>query len=83
VISLLKERGLSPANGPIQTPQGLNSSSSGGEWGWEGGVLVEQAAALEAVVELTNHAVEEVALGGGVPVPVVVASSSVVGSGAG
>ncbi|MFF2364536.1 hypothetical protein ACFVU0_17745 [Streptomyces sp. NPDC058122] len=37
---------------------------------------------LETVVELADHAVEEVALGGGVPVRVVVASSPVVDFGA-
>ena len=41
-------------------------------------MLVEEFTALEAVVELADHAVEEVALGGCVPVAVL-ASSPVVG----
>jgi hypothetical protein len=45
-------------------------------------VFVEQLAVLEAVVELSEHTVEEVPLGGGVPVSVAVAAPAVVGLGA-
>lgn len=67
----------------LQTPQALNMSSSCGESGWKRRVFIEQLAVLEAVVELAEHAVEEVALGGGVPVPMVVAAAPVVGLGTG
>jgi hypothetical protein len=43
-------------------------SSGGGQFGGERGVFVEQLVVLEAVVELAEQAVEEVALGGRVPV---------------
>ena len=66
-----------------QTPQAHISSSCGGRFGWVGGVFIEQRVVLEAVVELAEHAVEEVALCGGVPVSVVVAAPAVVGFGAG
>jgi hypothetical protein len=46
------------------------------------GVFFEQPAVLKAVVELSEHAVEEVPLGGGVPVSVAVAAPAVVGLGA-
>lgn len=48
----------------------------------EGGVFVKQLAVLETVVELTDHAVEEVALCGRVPVAMLIATASVVGLGA-
>ncbi|MFF2747383.1 hypothetical protein ACFVVA_17770 [Kitasatospora sp. NPDC058048] len=44
----------------------------------ERGVFVEQAAVLEAVVELAEHPVEQIAPAGGVPVAVVVAAAPVV-----
>jgi hypothetical protein len=47
-------------------------------WDGKGHGLIEAAAALKAVVELADHAVEEVALGGCAPVPVVVAAAPVV-----
>jgi hypothetical protein len=46
------------------------------------GVFFEQPAVLTAVVELSEHAVEEVPLGGGVPVSLAVAAPAVVGLGA-
>lgn len=52
------------------------------ESGGEGRVFIEQLAVLEAVVELAEHAVDEVALGG-VPGSVVVTASPVMGLGAG
>ncbi|MGW7072616.1 hypothetical protein ACWGII_29830 [Streptomyces sp. NPDC054855] len=58
-------------------------SSSFGESGWKRGVFTEQRVMLEAVVELAEHAVEEVVQGGCVPVSVVVATASVVDLGAG
>ena len=66
-----------------QTPQGSNSSSGDSKSGGEGGLFIERFVVLEAVVELAEHAVEEVSLGGSVPVSVVVAAPSVVGFGAG
>jgi hypothetical protein len=58
--------------------------SSGFSWfGGEGGVFVEQFGVLEAVVELADHAVEQMTLGAGVPVSAVVAAVAVVGFGAG
>lgn len=66
-----------------QTPQALNVSSGGGASCRKGRVFVEQRVVLEAVVELAEHAVEEVALGGGMPVAVGVAAAPVVGLGAG
>lgn len=51
-------------------------------WSWEGQFLVIPLFLLEAGVELSDHAVEEVALGG-VPICVVVAASPVVGFGTG
>lgn len=47
------------------------------------GLLIEELSVLEAVAELADHAVEKVALGGGVPVCVIVAASPVGGFGAG
>lgn len=49
----------------------------------EGGLFVERFPVLEAVVELAEHAIEEVPLGGCMPVPVPVSAPSVVGLGAG
>ncbi|MCX0241898.1 hypothetical protein [Streptomyces drozdowiczii] len=46
-------------------------------------MFIEQTVALQAVVKLADHAVEAVALGGCVPVSVVVAAPVVVGFGAG
>jgi hypothetical protein len=45
---------------------------------WKGDLFVEQRAVLEAVVELAEHAVEEVALGRGMPVSAVVTAAPVV-----
>jgi hypothetical protein len=64
---------------PRKTPHDPKSSSCSGQGGWERGVLVEQFASLEAVEHLSEHAVEEVALGGSVPVVVLVATATVVG----
>jgi hypothetical protein len=50
--------------------------------GRERNVLVEQLAGLEAVVELANHAVEQMPLGGGVRVSLFT-PTAVVGFGAG
>lgn len=49
---------------------------------WEGGIFVKQLAVLEAVVELTDHAVEKLALCSGVSVAVLIATVAVVGLGA-
>jgi hypothetical protein len=70
-------------DGGKKTPQALNVSSSCGESGRKGRVFVEQRVVLEALVELPEHPVEEVAPGGGVPVSVVVTAAPVVGLGAG
>lgn len=51
-------------------------------WGGKGHGLVEAAAVLEAVVELSEQSIEEVPLGGSVPVSVAVAAPAVVGLGA-
>ncbi len=51
-----------------ETPHGANGSSGGGKFGREGLGFVEQDVLGEAVVELADHLVEEVPLGGGVPV---------------
>jgi hypothetical protein len=46
-------------------------------------VFSSNRASLEAVEHPPEHAVEEVALGGGVPVVVLVAAATVVGQGSG
>jgi len=56
-------------------------SSRRGELDGEGGVFSEQLSLLEAVVELSQHPVEKVALSGCVPIPVS-APSPMVGFGA-
>lgn len=61
-----------------KTPQALNVSSGCGEFDGECGLLVEQRVVLEAVVELPEHAVEEIALGGSMPVSMVISASPVV-----
>ncbi|MEU6393958.1 hypothetical protein [Streptomyces sp. NPDC046939] len=70
--------------GMTQTLQALNVSSGGdGDCDRERVVLVEQSPVLEAVVALAEHTVEQVALGGIVPVSVGAASSPGVHFGAG
>jgi glycosyltransferase involved in cell wall biosynthesis len=73
-----------PMGGLVQgeTPHDANGSSCGGEFGGKRSVLVERFVVLDAVVELADHAVEEVALSGCVPVSVL-SSSPVVGVGSG
>lgn len=56
-------------------------SSSCGKRGGEGYYFVEQSVVLEAVVELADHAAEEVPLGSSVPVAVVVTAAPVVALG--
>ncbi|MBB4903374.1 hypothetical protein [Streptomyces griseomycini] len=46
-------------------------------------MLVEKRAVLEALVELAGHAVEQVPLGGCVPVSVLVSAPAVAGLGTG
>lgn len=62
-----------PRSGHLRDRRGCEGKGHG---------LIEAASVLKAVVELAEHAVEEVALGGRVPVPVVVAAAPVVGLGA-
>jgi hypothetical protein len=45
-----------------------NSSSGSGKKAGQSGFLIDQFVALKAVLQLSDHAVEEVALCGGVPV---------------
>ncbi|MFC9586297.1 cupin domain-containing protein [Streptomyces yangpuensis] len=56
-------------------PQFRRQASRSRGWRGEGGRLVEPFAVLEAVGELSDHAVEELGVCGGVPVCVVVASA--------
>jgi hypothetical protein len=66
---VLDPRWIPPRGGrSSQTPHGAKSSGCGDELSGEGCLFVEQFVPLEAVAELSDHAVEEVALGGGLPV---------------
>lgn len=66
-----------------QTPHVADVSSCGGEFGGEGGLFIEQLTPLKAVIELTEHAIEQVPKGGRVPVTVLVATSAIAGLGPG
>jgi hypothetical protein len=66
-----------------KTPHDAKSSSRSGQGSRECGVFIEQFASPEAVEHLSERAVEEVALGGSAPVPVLVAAATVVGHGSG
>lgn len=66
------------------TPHVAMPSSGGSQVGGERGVFVEQLAVLKAAAELSDHAVDKVALGNRVPVTMLTSSSSpVAGDGAG
>ena len=69
--------------GEAQSADLCGSGLCGSGRGRKSQALVKGPAVLEAVVELADHAVEEVALGGCVPVPMVIAAPPVVGHGAG
>lgn len=59
------------------------TANAGACGGRECGAFIEQMTVLEAVVELAQHPVEQIALASGVPVSVVVTSPPVVGFGTG
>ena len=66
----------------MKTSHAIRMSSCWLEDGGESGLLGVGLASLEAMVQTAEHAVEQVALGGGVPVSAL-AAPVVVGSGAG